>query len=384
MQRISFKRTSPPRIGPNVYKALIADLAYSTVPTAIMGATLIGVAVLAYAWIGHPAFMLAALAGAAGTIGKLVLMKRQRDLMSGGMLGFADACVCQHRHMIATLVTASSVAAIVSLLFFHAGVEWHVAGTALLFAYCSGVVGRLAVCPTLAVPALVLAAGPVIIACASWNDVPHHVTAAMFAIFLAGSFETVRHIYRSSVRHITTELDMATLARNDPLTGLFNRLGFREAFRAASGARGRLAVHCFDLDGFKAVNDRHGHAAGDRVLVEVARRVRSAAPGAAVARLRGDEFAFLQGAVIRDEDAAVLADRLLAILREPYDAGGVTVYVGASLGFAIGVDEAMDFDTLLKAADLASYDVKRAGGGVLQGRFDPLDRPATVKLRIVA
>ncbi|MEG3090370.1 GGDEF domain-containing protein [Sphingomonas sp. PB1R3] len=383
MKRPQLTQTAPCRIDPDVYAALISDLAYSAVPTAIMGITLVGIASLAWLRIGNPVFALAALTGAAGTGGKLFLMSYQREALRNETHCASTARFYQQRHLVVTLATATSIAATVSLLFFHIDAEWHVLGTALLFAYCAGVVARLAVCPALAVAALIVAAVPVIVACCFWSDVPHRVTAAMFAVFLAGSFETVRHVYRNAVRHIATELDMATLARNDPLTGLLNRLGFREAFRVTSGTPGGLAIHCFDLDGFKPINDCHGHAAGDQVLVDVARRIRASAPGAAAARLGGDEFAILQGGVACTEDAISLADQLLATLRKPYDIGDTSVYVGASLGFAVAYDDGMDFDALVRAADLASYQVKRAGGGVSQGHVDHMDRLAGGDLRIV-
>lgn len=218
--------------------------------------------------------------------------------MADRVLDIEDARLCLVLHFVATLFMAGSVSGTATLLFCYVGVEWHVLATGLLFSYCSGVVGRLSIFPILAISALVVAALPVIITSAIWSDAPHRFTSIIFGIFLLGSFETVRHVYRRSVQHIATKLDMATLARNDPLTKLLNRLGFRQAFRSLASTNDRhAAMCCIDLDGFKSVNDSYGHAAGDQVLVEAARRVLAEAPRAAVARLGGTNLPFSKAAL---------------------------------------------------------------------------------------
>ncbi|WP_343528487.1 GGDEF domain-containing protein [Sphingomonas sp.] len=360
-----------PRVSPDVYKALTVDLAYSALPTTIMGATLIVVAIVAGGYDGDPILILTACCGGAAAIGKLALMGWQRRLARVDGIDLAEARRFQVRHSVATLVMAATVAGTASRMFLHPRVEWHVLAAALLFAYGSGVVGRLSILPALALPALVTAAVPVIAACATWGDTAHRLTALMFAIFLFGSFETVRYIHRRAVRHIATELDMATLARNDPMTGLANRLGFREAFRTkALHPTGPLALHCLDLDGFKGVNDRLGHAAGDALLVEVARRLVTAASGSTVARLGGDEFAILQHGIGHVDDAKAVADAVIAGLREPFEIAGTTVRIGASLGFTVAAPATADFDAMLRTADAASYRIKRAGGGAAMSRPD--------------
>ncbi|MFF5288459.1 GGDEF domain-containing protein [Paractinoplanes globisporus] len=146
------------------------------------------------------------------------------------------------------------------------------------------------------------------------------------------------------------------LAGHDSLTGLANR---RALSARLSGDIDGLFLLYIDLDGFKAVNDEHGHAAGDAVLIEVARRIRGQVrAGDLCARLGGDEFAVL----CRDLDAAGardLGERLGYALAEPIVADGPIVRVGASVGLADAADCA-DGDELLSLADHAMFTIKRS------------------------
>lgn len=171
-----------------------------------------------------------------------------------------------------TVGVATAVAMTACTLFLLPSLLLQMLATGLIFGYCAGIASRIAVRPHLAAAALLIAAAPTIFAAGTWDDVAHRVIMGMFSVFLLGALQTTRFTYCSAVRNIEIRLDMATLARNDPLTGLSNRLGLREAFRKASH-RGTIAIHYLDLDGFKRINDQFGHAAGDCALIEVARRL---------------------------------------------------------------------------------------------------------------
>jgi diguanylate cyclase (GGDEF)-like protein len=151
------------------------------------------------------------------------------------------------------------------------------------------------------------------------------------------------------------------LARTDELTGLVNRRGLYEALDGAlePGAP-PLAVLLADLDGFKQVNDTHGHAAGDLLLREVADRLVAASPtGALVARLGGDEFAVLVAGADAGRAGAALAVRLAAAVERPVDVGGAQVVVRASVGVAVADGAApVPRGDLLHRADLAMYAAK--------------------------
>ena len=157
------------------------------------------------------------------------------------------------------------------------------------------------------------------------------------------------------------------LAAHDPLTGLPNRYRFHAeleaALAAARGSGERFALLYLDLDGFKAANDTCGHAGGDRLLLDVAQRLRaSLRQGDAVARLGGDEFVVLLRAC-RDADAALaIADKLRQALGRPYQLGDHRFDTSASVGVAMYPEDGETASALLQHGDRAMYAAKRAGG----------------------
>nr|WP_239131057.1 sensor domain-containing diguanylate cyclase [Actinoplanes nipponensis] len=161
-------------------------------------------------------------------------------------------------------------------------------------------------------------------------------------------------------------------AYHDPLTGLPNRTHLRDRaeqeVRNARTTGGRLALLLLDLDGFKRVNDTVGHHAGDALLQAVGLRLEAGLRGRdLVARLGGDEFAVLLTGDPDRDSALAAAGRLHARLAEPYDIDQREVRVGASIGVALLGEHGGDLPTLMRAADAAMYEAKRAGGGVRSG-----------------
>jgi diguanylate cyclase (GGDEF)-like protein len=160
------------------------------------------------------------------------------------------------------------------------------------------------------------------------------------------------------------------MAHHDLLTGLPNRALNLKLFSElldgpwpeAGSPSSKLTVFCLDLDGFKGVNDRLGHAAGDAVLVAVADRLRaSVRDGDYVCRLGGDEFVILLPN-ITDGEAADIARRIISRVSEPFELAS-TAHVGASIGLASAPRDGTSADELLSAADRAMYEAKRRGKG---------------------
>jgi diguanylate cyclase (GGDEF)-like protein len=193
--------------------------------------------------------------------------------------------------------------------------------------------------------------------------------AAGFSIAATAAFQLVlvRRQHEKTVELLQLQRAMRRMAYTDPLTGLLNRRALHEWLetmigQASPGTGPTLML--LDLDGFKPVNDRHGHSAGDEVLCEVARRLREVAGAdAQVCRLGGDEFAVL---LSPDSHRApdTLGFAMLAWLARPIQVDGMPLRVGASLGMAHWPQDGIDLDTLFRAADRALYEAK--------SRRDPL------------
>jgi len=165
------------------------------------------------------------------------------------------------------------------------------------------------------------------------------------------------------------------LAYHDSLTGLGNRLLFKEHLEEAltdvTIAPHQVAVLFLDLDGFKSVNDTLGHSVGDLLLKSIAAKLRNILrPTDRISRLGGDEFAILQMSVVQPESSIALAQEILAIAEQEFDIDGHDVTVGASIGIAIASPGETDAETILKSADLAMYSAKSDGRGTYR-MFDP-------------
>ena len=178
------------------------------------------------------------------------------------------------------------------------------------------------------------------------------------------AFEAAMAIENGRLYH-----DLRERSLHDPLTGLANRSLFFDRVGHAIARLGRqpglqIAVLYIDLDGFKNVNDTLGHARGDRLLVLVAERLRTVVRAAdSVGRHGGDEFAVLLEDMTTAEGAATVAERALKLLTQPFELAGQSVNVSASIGIASRGEANVDADELIKEADEAMYEAKRAGKG---------------------
>jgi diguanylate cyclase (GGDEF)-like protein/PAS domain S-box-containing protein len=161
-------------------------------------------------------------------------------------------------------------------------------------------------------------------------------------------------------------LRLVGLSEHDPLTGLLNRAGFESYLieKMNRGEGGTLAVLYIDLDHFKPVNDRHGHAAGDDLLRQFSARLKAAVrPTDAVARLGGDEFAIVLMGVREATHIATVADKVIEAASTPYEVGGHTLRISASVGAAHNAELAGGWKGLVARADAKAYEAKAAGRG---------------------
>jgi len=172
------------------------------------------------------------------------------------------------------------------------------------------------------------------------------------------------------MRDISVERDllnkMESLVVTDPLTGLLNRRGFNQAVESALARVQRtghhLAVIFIDLDGFKRINDSLGHDAGDELLKKVAAQLKSVIRGYdALARMGGDEFTLLIEGLDSCKHAGHVAEKLLQLISVHYQINGTDFILSASIGVACYPDCGKDVESLLRSADMAMYEAKRAG-----------------------
>jgi diguanylate cyclase len=175
----------------------------------------------------------------------------------------------------------------------------------------------------------------------------------------------VDELRRQAERTSAERDQLHSLALTDPLTGLPNRRGLQiaiEQMLPRCHARQLAAVYLLDLDGFKAINDRLGHAAGDALLIAVARRLQGCLRDTdQVARLGGDEFVVVAEALASEADAEAIGAKLLDAVESPFDVLGEPCRVGLTVGYAIAPLDGLDAASLLKRADAAMYAGKQAG-----------------------
>lgn len=247
--------------------------------------------------------------------------------------------------------------------------DWVVATLACLSAgaMVGGICFRNFSAPRLSATMIVLSMGPALPGALIAGEPLMLIVALQIPLYLVAMTMACFRLNKMLIATMTAEREKDYHARHDPLTGLANRAELMSALRnwqMVRGVRGEtFAVLYLDLDGFKTVNDSHGHAAGDRLLQAVAGRMRHVLrDGDLPARIGGDEFVVL-AAVDAAGEATTLGQRLIDAIGAPYELGlGRTTDVGVSIGIAIAPECGGEAEDLLAAADAALYIAKSAGG----------------------
>ncbi|MGA8903216.1 bifunctional diguanylate cyclase/phosphodiesterase [Bradyrhizobium sp.] len=212
---------------------------------------------------------------------------------------------------------------------------------------------------------------------ASLNQLPRDTASSRVEEFSDGRFILVTRqpmaeggwlaTHEDITERRRAEAEIIHLARHDALTGLPNRAEFNvkleEASKRLKRNGGTITVMMIDLDKFKVVNDTLGHPAGDKLLIEVGKRLQSTVRETDVlARLGGDEFAIIQEDAPNQREAAIaLALRIVEAISQPFDLNGHRASLGTSIGIVLTPEHETDPEGLLKRADLALYDAKANG-----------------------
>jgi len=201
---------------------------------------------------------------------------------------------------------------------------------------------------------------------ADWGVDDCLVMLAMISIgLIIYGYRRLKDLSKEVRARRAAENEAQKLARHDPLTGLPNRRFFNEkldeALQPDSGAH-PIAIFMLDLDGFKTINDAHGHLVGDQALVEFTNRVSATLrPGTVFARLGGDEFGIIATKINSRDGPEGLARRITGAVAEPFTTGGVSSSIGVGIGIAVTPDNGNEQDILIRRADLALYRAKAMG-----------------------
>jgi diguanylate cyclase (GGDEF)-like protein len=217
-----------------------------------------------------------------------------------------------------------------------------------------------------------------------------YIDDLLFMAFVLGlamivyGFRRYKDVSREIKARITAESEARNLARHDPLTGLPNRRFFAEKLDECLShvsQTQRAAVLMLDLDGFKLINDTHGHAIGDEALREFAQRVSTVLRADNIlARIGGDEFGIIMPKIVSLDDPTNLARRIGSAVADPFIIGNVTAELGVGIGIAIAPDDGIHLDELVRRADRALYRAKAAGRSSV--RFFETEMDAHVERRI--
>lgn len=274
-----------------------------------------------------------------------------------------------------------------------ANAELHVLAAANTIGYAAGVSARNAGRPQIAIGQNLLASVPLAIGLMVQGSTGYLLLAIsqiLFMIAVIGitmrTFDIVHASFASAHRNAVLAQEMRTFATTDPVTSLANRAGLDDWMAAnfKLDSPPDFALFWFDLDRFKEVNDTLGHPVGDRVLVEVANRLRSVCdPEMLVSRFGGDEFV-----VVAPRMSRIAADSfgrlILTVIGQPFQVDGHNIAVSASLGIALYPEDGQNAAVIMQQADMALY-ASKVGGRAQQSFFDPaMDRELTRRRELEA
>jgi diguanylate cyclase len=356
-----------------VYREFVDILYNMWLPILGLGTVFSSICVLAAVKLGDPLYAVLAISGVVTTFVRVAAIRRYTRWQP--LDDFERLRLWERRYAIGNYISAVLLTLLNLLALSTHDPLLHLITVSLVFSFGAGVVSRTSIRPRICVISLLLATVPTV-AALIYHAIDSHsgplhtemflIEAMLVAMITGLSLQTVAYLYRSAVEHHTARHDLAKLAKYDALTGLANRLLLREQFQTAIADAARngqiVAVHYLDLDGFKGINDRHGHPTGDALLMQVARRLESIVrAGDTVARLGGDEFVMLQGGLTHEGEAKLLAQRIIRQLSQPYPIDDEVMAISASVGIATAPQQGVELERLLASADAALYRAKAAG-----------------------
>lgn len=353
-----------------IYVEFVRSLYVAFIPSVIMSVGFVAGGVLIAQETGDSVLAVIVLAGTLASLVRLTIAWEGRAEAFAPGLGVERARRLERRFGLSYLAFALCLGAFGIRVFMLPATGPHMLAVCLLVGYGAGVSAGIALRPRIAVASMLVGIVPGVVAAFAVMHHSYWATAAMMLALLVGGIRSLLDRHRLMVKEIGRRITFGNLARRDVLTDLPNRLALREWFEEKvtfNPYAGLIAVHCLDLDGFKAVNDSLGHPIGDALLTAVARRLTQIIRNTdMVARLGGDEFAVVQCDINHPEEADLLARRIEAAIRQPFRIGGHVAKISTCVGYALSTDRDDDLEPLLSRADEALYVAKRTGGGIFR------------------
>jgi diguanylate cyclase (GGDEF)-like protein len=346
-----------------VFVELVRSLYWNMMPAAIMAGAFATSVMLIHRRLGDGLLLALGIAGVLSLLARLTVTRWQRHKALTASLDRAQARRLQAVFAVPYMTFSACLGLYGARVFWLPSAEAHMLTICLVVGYCAGVATSTGLRPFVAIPNMAVAVGPVILAALFRADPIYLAMSAIAAAFLAGGSQSVLVRYHTAKAEIGKRLTSGSLARRDSLTALPNRLALREYFdenAALTSPQGVIAVHYFDLDGFKPVNDQFGHNVGDALLAAVAERLAAAIRnGDIAARLGGDEFAVLQFGLQRAEESEFLAQRVKSAISQPFRIGEETISISASVGSVTMEAAHAELEVMLQRADENLYEAKR-------------------------
>lgn len=356
------------RLSAATYVELVQSLFEHTVPALIM--TLCFVCTGAYLVLRSNDAILLLLYGI-GLMGSsarlLALFGLRRRVFEAG-LGVHVARSIERRFGYGYIVFAAALGAFCGWAYATVSIEQHLLIVALIFGYAAGVAATVPLRLWISVTSSLLAVVPTVLVALLTPGAAHWGTGLLSALFLAGGIQSMIKRYRGAAAQISMRHLMETLARQDDLTGLPNRLVLRERFDQIVGRsddRDLIALHCIDINQLEPVNETYGHMAGDALLKAVAQRLRRVVRGDnLVIHLNGDDFVVIQPNMADGREAEHLAQQIVSTLDKSYAVAGEDIIITTNIGYAVDLQESADLERLLASAERALRQGKRGATGI--------------------
>ncbi|HEY0145716.1 MAG TPA: EAL domain-containing protein [Methylovirgula sp.] len=274
----------------------------------------------------------------------------------------ADGAYYEHRFFLFSFLFTAAFGMSCYELIQYPGAQAIANGAAV--GYAMGVVARNAGRPSIVITQVMLMIVPMIIGFGSMHNTYGNATALLLVGTIITTLAVTVSLHKNVIAVYNADKATQHLAMYDSLTGLMNRYTFGEqiAHAIATQPNEGFAILYIDLDRLKDINDTLGHTAGDAVIIEVARRLRAVTRGGdLIARFGGDEFLVkISGADLAETNRIV--ERIVAALTQPQSVDGKVFAPSASIGVALFPENGQIAGDIIKKADIALYEAKRAGG----------------------